>query len=332
MPASTRCLCGFLLLAPEDRVGQDVACTRCGLSQKLPEQFEFPCEACRKAVRTGVNTVGMRTRCPSCTRTLFVPEPGAGRTCPFCRSDLSGARQRCRTCGETLIRPPRLGGLAALLGDGRTVSWIRLVRTDRIDPNPFQPRARVDPEALRKLAQSVARLGILVPLLLRPAGRRFQLVGGSRRLQAARRLGLARVPAVVRPLSDRAACEIAYLENVQREDLDPLEKAVGFQNIVLDQSEAPQEELARRLGFTQEEVRAMLGMLQMPLSLRRGFFAGRLSLRQVRALGELARRGGDAGAGQAALQRAVQAVLEASLTEEETESLVRQILEPGNGS
>ncbi len=304
-------------------MGQDVTCTRCGLTQKFPQQFEFPCEGCHQSVRTGVNTVGMRTRCPACARTLFIPEPGAERTCPFCRSVLEGSRERCRTCGETLLRPSRLGGLKALLGDGRVVSWIRLIRTDRIDPNPFQPRERVDPEALRKLAQSVARVGILVPLLLRPVGRRFQLVGGSRRLEAARRLGLPEVPAVVRPLSDRDATEIAYLENVQREDMDLLEKAVGFQNIVLDQTDAPQEELARRLGFTQEEVGVMLSLLQMPVSLRRGFFSGKLSLRQVRSLGVLA---GDA------LPRAIQAVLEASLTEEETESLVRQLLHPGEGA
>ena len=322
MAASTRCLCGYLILAPEARVGESVTCGRCGAAQLLPEQVDFPCEGCGKTIRSGVSTVGMRISCSHCARSVFVPEPNVRLACPFCGVALGDARKRCPSCGEHLLKAVPNTPFQRFLKGGRPPPEIQVVRADRIDPNPFQPRERMNPEGLRKLTQSVARFGILVPLLVRNVGRRFQLIAGSRRLEAARRLGMPRVPVVARSLSDRDATEIAYLENIQREDLDLMERAVGFQNIFLDQGGLPQEEMARRLGLTLEEIQEMLRILEMPVYLRRAFFSGRMSLRQVRALAPLARD--PAGGGE--FQKVAQAVLAAGLSDEETESLARQVL------
>ena len=322
MAASTRCLCGYLILAPEARVGEAATCGRCGASQVVPEQVEFPCEGCSKAIRSGVDTVGMRIHCEHCSRSVFVPEPNVRLVCPFCSAPLGNARKRCPACGEHLLAAVPKTSFQRFLTGGRPPPGIRVVRADCIDPNPFQPRERMNPEGLRKLTQSVARFGILVPLLVRNVGRRFQLIAGSRRLEAARRLGMPRVPVVVRSLSDKDATEIAYLENVQREDLDVMERAVGFQNIFLGQGGLPQEEMARRLGLTLEEIQEMLRILGMPAPLRRAFFSGRMSLRQVRALAALA----GSPAGGTEFQKVMQAVLAAGLSDEETESLARQVL------
>lgn len=322
MAASTRCLCGFLLLAPEAKIGEKVTCPRCGLAQTLPEQFDFACEACAKSVRTGTNTVGMRMACPHCAKRVFVPEPGPPRRCPFCEAPLERPGERCGACGERLR--PEGGGARDLRAylSGRPAPRIRMVETGRVDPSPFQPRERMDPVSLRKLAQSVARFGILVPVLLRPAARRFQLVAGARRLEVARRIGLARIPAVVRTLSDRDAAEIAYLDNVQREDLNPMERALGFQNIVIEHAGLPQEEISRRLGLTPDEIQGLLSDLEMPVYLRRAYVAGRLTLRQATALARLSRETGLP----VDTQKVTQMVLGASLSEEETETLVRQLV------
>ena len=301
-------------------MGEPVTCSRCGLAQVLPEQVDFACEGCGKPVRSGINTVGMRMPCPGCARAIFVPEPGPARVCPYCRAPLEASRERCAACGERLR--PADAGLARRFLALSPAPRIRLVAVSRIDPNPFQPRERMDPEGLRKLAQSVARFGVLVPLLLRPVGRRFQLVAGARRLEVSRRLGLVKAPAVVRSLSDSDALEIAYLENVQREDLNLVERALGFQNLFLEHAGVPQEELARRLGLSVEEMRELLVTLEMPVPLRRAFFSGRLSLRQVRALASLASANGSP----VDHAKATQMVLAAALSDEETEALVRMLL------
>lgn len=331
MPASTRCLCGYLILAPEERAGGTLTCARCGLEQDLPRQFDFPCPSCSRTVRTGENTVGMRLACPHCGRPVFVPESRPVRACPFCRVEIAAGKKgvpvRCGACGERLLPElPRTRLERFLTGKGRPAPAIRLVRTGLVDPNPYQPRERLNPDGLRRLTQSVARFGILVPLLVRPKGRRFLLVAGSRRLEAARRLGMPRVPVVARALSDRDACEIAYLENVQREDLDPMERAVGFQNIFLEEAGLPREELARRLGLPESEIDGMLRTLEMPLLLRRALASGRLTLRQARALSGAAK-----GLGEERLRGVAQAVIAAALTEEETEALARQLAADVNG-
>ena len=107
----------------------------------------------------------------------------------------------------------------------------QLVDIDLIEPSPYQPRTRFREEALAELAQSIQANGIIQPLVLRRVGSRFQLLAGERRWRAAQRAGLARVPAVMREVDDESALEITLVENIQREDLNPVEEARAFERL-----------------------------------------------------------------------------------------------------
>ena len=141
--------------------------------------------------------------------------------------------------GATL--DPRLGrGLAALLGDAAVQAppqgtSIRHVPLDLLEPNPFQPRSSIDPTALEELTQSIRLRGILQPLLVRPhpatAGR-FQIVAGERRWRAAGAAGLHEVPALVQDMTDTEAAAIALVENLQRQDLNPIDEAEGYDRLL----------------------------------------------------------------------------------------------------
>jgi len=121
------------------------------------------------------------------------------------------------------------------------------VDIDLIDPSPYQPRTRFREEALEELAQSIRSTGIIQPLVLRPDGARYQLLAGERRWRAAQRAGLNRVPAVVREVRDDQALEITLVENIQREDLNPIEQARAFDRLMSDFS-MTQEDVAARTG------------------------------------------------------------------------------------
>ncbi|MFN2420365.1 MAG: ParB/RepB/Spo0J family partition protein, partial [Gemmatimonadota bacterium] len=139
----------------------------------------------------------------------------------------------------------RLGkGLGALLGESAVVAaraeaagpegGILQVPMTRIRPNRYQPRTTFDEEGIRDLAASIAQKGVLQPLIVTPSGDGYELVSGERRLRAARRAGLLTVPVVVRKVEDRELLEIALIENLQREDLDPIEEATGYRQLIDD--------------------------------------------------------------------------------------------------
>ena len=122
-----------------------------------------------------------------------------------------------------------------------------LVDIDLIEPSPYQPRTRFREEALAELAQSIQVSGIIQPLVLRRFGTRYQLLAGERRWRAAQRAGLSRVPAVIREVSDEAALEITLVENIQREDLSPIEEARAFDRL-MNEFHLTQEEVAAKTG------------------------------------------------------------------------------------
>lgn len=187
---------------------------------------------------------------------------------------------------------PRLGrGLAALLGeeairprsDG---SGVRAVGVDLLDPNPFQPRARVRAESLDELVASVRRHGVLQPLLVRPhpaVTGRFQIIAGERRWRAAQVAGLHEVPASVRTLSDQDAAAAALVENLLREDLDPIEEAEGFSRMIRD-FEYTQEVVATIIGKSRSHVANTLRLLTLPDGVQGLVRAGQLSAGHARAL------------------------------------------------
>ena len=187
---------------------------------------------------------------------------------------------------------PRLGrGLAALLGDTEVatpepVEPLRQVPIDLLEPSPFQPRGEMDPEGLEELAASIRERGLLQPLLVRPhpkGGGRFQIVAGERRWRAAGLAKLHQVPAMVQEMSDAEAATAALIENLQREDLNPLEEAEGY-NRLLEESGLTHERLAQALGKSRAHITNMLRLLNLPAPVQQAVRKGSVSAGHARAL------------------------------------------------
>jgi ParB family chromosome partitioning protein len=154
---------------------------------------------------------------------------------------------------------------------------------DLIQPNPDQPRFKMREEGLEQLAASIRANGVLQPVLVRPAGDGYQLVAGERRTLAAQRAGLLKVPAVIREVPDDHLLELALIENIQREDLNPIEEAQAYQNL-LEHLNATQEELAARLGKERSTVANSLRLLKLPPQVKQLVAESQLSPGHARAL------------------------------------------------
>ena len=177
-----------------------------------------------------------------------------------------------------------LGALIPTEVGAEAASELREVPLSQIRPNPHQPRAHFDEEALAGLTASIAELGVLQPVLLRPADDdTFELVAGERRWRAAKRAGLQTVPALVREVADVASLEQALVENLHREDLNPLEEAAAYQQLIED-FKLTHEELATRLGRSRAAISNTLRLFQLPPSIQRMVAEGRLSAGHARAL------------------------------------------------
>lgn len=160
------------------------------------------------------------------------------------------------------------------------------IAVDRIQPNPRQPRTTFDEGALQELAASIRMQGIIQPLLVRPspAGNGdYELVAGERRLRAARLAGVREVPIVVREVSDRESLELALVENIQRDDLSPLEEAAAYQRLIDDFGHT-QEDIANRVGKSRPAVANALRLLKLPESIRHELSRGRLTAGHARVL------------------------------------------------
>jgi ParB family chromosome partitioning protein len=157
---------------------------------------------------------------------------------------------------------------------------------DRIDPNPRQPRGSFDEEPLQELTTSIEAVGVLQPIVVRPSGERYQVVMGERRVRAARAAGLERIPAIVRTTEDDQMLRDALLENVHREDLNPLEEAAAYEQLLLDFG-ITQEELAARLGKSRPVIANAMRLLRLPGSVQRRIAARTLSAGHARAVASL---------------------------------------------
>ncbi|MBR5093483.1 MAG: ParB/RepB/Spo0J family partition protein [Oscillospiraceae bacterium] len=206
---------------------------------------------------------------------------------------------------STRIRPgTRRGGILSL-------------RVDDIAPDPVQPRRRFDDEALRELSESIRRYGILNPLTVRLRSGRYHLVAGERRLRAAKLAGLREVPCILIDADMQDAALLALIENLQREDMDPLEEAEGLQRVI-GMFGLSQEELARRIGKSQSAVANKLRLLKLPGEIREAMRRHGLSERHGRALLRLP----DARAQRQVLRE----ILDKDLTVAATEALVERLL------
>jgi ParB family chromosome partitioning protein len=220
-------------------------------------------------------------------------------------------------------RPHGLGrGLEALIPT--TPSAAARVATevplDRIrETNPRQPRTRFDDAALATLAESIRAHGVLQPVLLTESGDGYRLVAGERRVRAARLAGLTSVPAVVRQLADREQLELALVENLQREDLDPIEAAKAYRQLI-DEFAFSQDQLAARVSRARSTVANTLRLLELAPEVQDAVAAGAVTEGHARAIGGLPRE----------RQRAVvDAVVSDDLSVRATEELVRRLREGG---
>lgn len=222
--------------------------------------------------------------------------------------------------------PPTLGGhssqtpvtLDPSMMDSHGTSGdrvVRMIEPTRIRPNPHQPRQTFSEASLAELAASIRENGVIQPILVRPAAPgQFELVAGERRLRAAIQAGLAAIPAIVREITDRESVELAIVENVQREDLGPLERAAAYEQY-LAAFHCSVDDLAKRLGESRANVANYIRLLRLPTEVCDAIRRGDLGMGQARAV---------AGVADPARQRALaQMAIRRNLSVRQVESLAK---------
>lgn len=176
-------------------------------------------------------------------------------------------------------------GLSALLSDSVTQGDEFLeVDIDLIEPNPEQPRTHFDDAKLEELAQSIRANGLVQPLLLRRApGGRYQLVAGERRWRAAQRAGLHKVSSVIREIPNEKLLPLALIENIQRQELNPIEEAMAYQKLIQEFG-LTQDEVARQVGKDRSSIANYLRLLKLPAEIQKMLEEGQLTMGHARAL------------------------------------------------
>ena len=152
-----------------------------------------------------------------------------------------------------------------------------------VKPNPYQPRNHFDDDKIQELADSIKLHGVFTPILVKKAVKGYELITGERRLRASKLAGLKRIPAILMDFDDQQMMEIALLENIQREDLNAIEEAQGYEKLIKKLG-YKQEELAHRIGKSREHVANMLRLLKLPASVQQHVVNNELSMGHVRAL------------------------------------------------
>lgn len=210
-------------------------------------------------------------------------------------------------------RLPALGrGMGALLPVQREEE-LRQIEIERLKPNPYQPRVAFAPEKLDELASSIRASGVLQPILVRPSSDgAFQIVHGERRFRAAVMAGMTRIPALVRKLDDREMHLLSLIENLQREDLNPIEEARGYQALA-DAHSLTQEQISERVGRSRTTITNALRLLRLPEDVQTFLREGQLTSGHAKALLALESEG--------EMRRAARAIIERSLSVRQAERL-----------
>ncbi len=224
-------------------------------------------------------------------------------------------------------------GLSALLKDpasdintvtdknaDKLVGSIVELDVNSIEVNPFQPRTGFNEESLRELASSIKELGVIQPITVRKAGfNKFQLVSGERRLRASKLIGLKTIPAFIRLANDQESLEMALVENIQRQDLDPIEISLSYKRLI-DEIQVTQEELSERVGKKRSTIANYLRLLKLDPIIQTGMRDGFISMGHGRALINILNQ---------AEQLAVyEKIISQNLSVRETEALVRSVKNP----
>ncbi|MFQ5917913.1 MAG: ParB/RepB/Spo0J family partition protein, partial [Candidatus Binatia bacterium] len=208
-------------------------------------------------------------------------------------------------------------GLSALIPDIKAPSDTEhLVETNRISPNPFQPRRSLDEVKIDELTASIREKGVLEPLLVRPRQNGYELIAGGRRLRAAIKAGLDEVPIIVREATDAEVLQLALIENIQREDLNPIDEALAYRRLQ-EEFAWGQEEAASKVGKSRPAVANSIRLLLLPADVQQEVARGKLPVGQARALLGLESA--------AKIIAAAREVLAKGLSTRETERLVRQL-------
>jgi ParB family chromosome partitioning protein len=193
-------------------------------------------------------------------------------------------------------KPRGLGkGLNAIIGADVVSEVIDRPRAveipvDRLSPNPFQPRRSFTEEGLEQLADSIRHHGILQPIVVRPSGDGYQLIAGERRWRAAQIAGLQRIPAVVRELDDPGMVQVALIENLQREDLNPIEEASAYRRL-MDEFNMTQEQLSSAIGRSRPAIANAVRLLNLPEAIQRAVEERKLSEGHARCLLAISNQG-----------------------------------------
>lgn len=212
---------------------------------------------------------------------------------------------------------PALGrGLSALIPDAATREAQVEVDLDLLTPNSFQPRVQFDDARLDELAQSIKAHGVIQPIIVRRRGRHYEIIAGERRWRAAQRAGLLRVPVIVRDVPDEKVLEVALIENIQRENLNPIDEAKAYRRLI-DEFRLTQEDVASAVARDRSSVANYLRLLNLPEIVRSEVARGSLSMGHARAI-----LGLDQEEQQIRLSRDVVA---RGLSVRETEAIVRRL-------
>jgi ParB family chromosome partitioning protein len=219
---------------------------------------------------------------------------------------------------------PALGrGLSALIPDApaspQSATRALEVDTDLLTPNRFQPRTTMDDGRIEELARSIRSNGIIQPIVVRKADTGYEIVAGERRWRAAQRAGLLKVPIVIRDIPDERLLAAALIENLQREDLNPIEEALAYRKLA-DEFHLTQEQIADAVGKDRSSVANMTRLLRLPLEVRENVAAGAIAMGHARALLSLP--------DEAAQLRWGREVVAKQLSVRETEVLVKKALTP----
>jgi ParB family chromosome partitioning protein len=224
---------------------------------------------------------------------------------------------------------PALGrGLSALIPDSPAAASPAAadrsleIDTDLLRPNRFQPRTHIDDERIDDLARSIRANGIIQPIVVRKVEQGYEIIAGERRWRAAQRTGLLKVPVVVRDIPEEKLLAIALIENIQREDLNPIEEAVAYRRLS-DEFHLTQEQIAEAVGKDRSSIANYVRLLRLPHEVRASVASSTLSMGHARALLALSDEN--------AQLRVARDIVARSLSVRETEALVKKAGEPATG-
>lgn len=198
---------------------------------------------------------------------------------------------------------------------------IRQIPIDQIVPNPYQPRTVFDDEKIEELCQTIRTHGLIQPIVVRIRNNQYELIAGERRLRASKKIGMEKIPAIIKEFNDTQTASIALIENLQREGLTAIEEAVAYQKLI-DLHNLTQESLAQRLGKGQSTIANKLRLLHLPQQVQDALLARKITERHARALIALK----DAETQEKLLQE----IIDRDWNVKQTETRVKQILESVN--